>query len=171
MDDGFAELSRLIPAPIAGAGSTVGWGEIEGALGVRLPADYKRLVDCYGIAEFAGFLRLIVPQAMAAVAREVLEDEIPLREEWPDQYPYTFHPEPGGLLGWATTNNGGWICWLTEGEPDGWPIVVWARRPMWFHRHELGSAAFLCGWLTGRITSLVPPRHDEPLYRECAPRP
>ncbi|MEJ3744763.1 SMI1/KNR4 family protein [Actinomycetes bacterium KLBMP 9797] len=157
MSQQLPKLVRLVPPPAEPARPD--WDEVERDLRLRLPTDYKGLVDRYGDREFGGFLRLLDPRVLALTAREILDDEAPLREqEDPAQYPYPFHPEPGGLLGWATTHNGDWLCWLTAGEPDAWPVVVWQRRPMWYHRHEAGAVGFLYGWLTGRVTSLVPPR-------------
>lgn len=35
------------------------------------------------------------------------------------------HLELGGLLPWGATSNGDLLCWLTDGDPDTWPTVVW----------------------------------------------
>jgi hypothetical protein len=155
----LAELFRLAPPPAEPMRAD--WDEVEHDLGLRLPTDYKGLVDRYGDYEFGVFLRLLDPRTLAPTAREILDDEIPLRTEWPHQYPYLFHPEPGGLLGWATSRNGDWLCWLTDGDSGAWPVILWQRRPMWHHRHEVRATGFLHGWLTGRITTLVLPPAQE----------
>lgn len=52
-----------------------------------------------------------------------LDQERGSRNSKPEKCPYPFYPEPGGLLPWAGTDNGDRVCWLTEGQPDGWTVV------------------------------------------------
>ena len=37
--------------------------------------------------------------------------------------PYPLSPEPGGLYPWGSTDNGDWLYWLTNGEPDSWRVI------------------------------------------------
>jgi hypothetical protein len=72
-----------------------------------------------------------------------------VRAEDPEPFGYPLYPEPGGLLPWAGTGNGVQLCWLTEGESDAWPVVVFDYG---YHcdRYDLGAVDLLYGHLSGR---------------------
>lgn len=69
-----------------------------------------------------------------------------------ERYPYPLHPAPGGLLIWGTTMNADRLCWLTDGDPEEWPVVVWSSEG-WYETHRTGAAAFVEGWAGGRVRS------------------
>ena len=37
--------------------------------------------------------------------------------------PFEIFPEVGGLLPFATSPDGDWVCWVTHGPPDDWTVV------------------------------------------------
>ncbi|AGZ43412.1 hypothetical protein [Actinoplanes friuliensis] len=112
------------------------WAAVEASLGgLRLPADYKRLVDAFPHGEFGGLVRVVRPgvpdgpeSAYPEYYLRLLDDLREQREiEW-GIYPHPLYPERGGLLPWGDTLSGQLIFWLTEGDdPDAWP-VVWTDR-------------------------------------------
>lgn len=69
-----------------------------------------------------------------------------------ERYPYPLHPAPGGLLVWGTTMDADRLCWLTGGEPEDWPVVVWSSEG-WYETHRTGTAGFIEGWTCGRVDS------------------
>ncbi|MFF3059357.1 SMI1/KNR4 family protein [Streptomyces sp. NPDC057909] len=88
-------LVRLSPSP--GGGRTVKWSAVEEALGIALPADYKRLVQMYGGGLFAGVLRLLepgCPNAMYDLVAQTAEREEILAElrEAGEGKPSELHP-------------------------------------------------------------------------------
>ncbi|MFD9876944.1 hypothetical protein ACFWXJ_22380, partial [[Kitasatospora] papulosa] len=42
----------------------IDWHQVEGALGVQLPEDYKRLASTYGPGSFADYLRIYQPDGV-----------------------------------------------------------------------------------------------------------
>jgi hypothetical protein len=58
-------------------------------------------------------------------ARRQLEAERMIRAERPSDMPFSLHPERGGLFPWAMTDNGDRLYWLTEGDPNHWPTVIY----------------------------------------------
>lgn len=46
-----------------------------------------------------------------------------------DDNPYPLYPQHGGLLAWGLTQDADYLFWRTDdGDPDGWPVVVWLRQ-------------------------------------------
>ena len=88
-----------------------------------------------------------------------MEDFGPLRESSPEEHPYPSFPEPGGLLAWAVTGDSAQMCWLTEGPPESWPVVIWSRDND-YERFDSGAGAFLDGLTSRRISSEL--LHHEP---------
>lgn len=135
-------LVSLAPPPAVPVDATGDWPA------VALPSDYRDLVTRYGKGVFNDNVMLRVP-----VDVDLLDVDRDLREEFGDEnYPYPLYPEPGGLLVWATTSDCGRLCWLTVGEPDEWPVVVWMPRA-YYERHEMGAVALLEAWLSGRLVT------------------
>ncbi|WP_431895935.1 SMI1/KNR4 family protein [Nonomuraea sp. bgisy101] len=153
------DLVRLVPPPAVPVDANGDWREVEAALGLVLPTDFKLLIERYGRGRFVDFLMPLTPfgdnELLVRHARHLLDGERSFRESNPDKCPYPFYPEPGGLLPWAGTDNGDRLCWSTTGEPDGWPIVVWNPRGWTYDAHDMGAVAFLHGWLSGRVSTTV----------------
>ncbi|MFB6437355.1 SMI1/KNR4 family protein [Streptomyces sp. NPDC056411] len=161
-DSHLARVTARVPPPVEAVNGRGDWVDAERALGTRLPDDYKRLVETYGRGDFWGALCLCTPFGADNPVRleaNLLEDFGPMRERWPEDYPHPFFPEPGGLLTWAVTDSGAQLCWLTEGSPESWPVVIWSRDAD-YERFDGGVAAFLDGWTSGRISSEL--LHHEP---------
>lgn len=77
----------------------VDWAQIEAHLGMRLPGDYKRMVETFGTGAFDGYLDL-------------------------NEEPWT-HLRDDGLLIWAGTEHEDLYCWrIDDGDPDSWPVAV-----------------------------------------------
>ncbi|GIF67475.1 hypothetical protein Ais01nite_55100 [Asanoa ishikariensis] len=152
---GIDDLVRLVPPPSRPVHADGDWAEVERLLGVAVPADYRALVAAYGAGQFAD-IGLLTPFTDAGThanlvwqAGDFLGRFADARDEFPEDFPYPLHPEPGGLLPWAGTGNGVQLCWLTEGDPDAWPVVVFdfALR---CDRYDLGAVDLLHGHLSGR---------------------
>ncbi|MRH93565.1 SMI1/KNR4 family protein [Nocardia sp. SYP-A9097] len=158
------DLVRLVPPPANPIHAFGDWGQIEAALGLELPMDFKSLVEFYGVGKFVDFITPLTPfgprNFLVQSAQKLLDSERPFREENPEQCPYPYYPEPGGLLEWAATDNGDRLCWVTDGEPDTWTVVAWNPRACDYHAHDTGAAAFLHGWLSGLVDTTVFPAYN-----------
>ena len=91
------------------------WRRVWLSLGCQLPGDYEALVGRYGLGSFddvwlwtpftrRSWANLIVQ------AKDLVELHEPLRSEYPEDFPYPLYPEPGGLLEWASTGDGDYLC-------------------------------------------------------------
>ena len=153
------DLVRVVPPPGDPVGARGGWREVESELGLGLPADFRALVECYGLGQFLDFITPLTPFGPVNLlfdrARRLLEGERSFRDSHPDKCPYPFYPEPGGLLEWAGSDNGDRLCWLTEGEPGEWTTVVWNPRGWYYDAHEMSAVSFLLGWMVGDVSTSI----------------
>lgn len=123
------ELAAFLGSPGAGP-RPVDWASVERALGTRLPADYKAFADAYPAIFVNEYLRVSHPSSSNPAYNLLQDAQVrtnSLREltaEFPDMYPHPVYPEPGGLLCWGNNVNREQCYWLTEGDPDGWRVVV-----------------------------------------------
>jgi hypothetical protein len=46
------------------------------------------------------------------------------RARFPDRLPLPPFPEPGGVLPLGRTDNGDELYWVTDGDPDDWPVAL-----------------------------------------------
>jgi hypothetical protein len=146
-------LVSLAPPPARDVRET-SWTEIEEAIGLRLPDDYKAFTGLYGFGQFDDFLYVYVPGARAEeydlLARRQ-EDLETLRELGPEpETPADPEVRVGGLLPWGTTDNGDVFFWyLRSGDPSTWTVLVnEGRAPVW-HRYAGSMTEFLVDVLTG----------------------
>jgi hypothetical protein len=56
------ELVALVP-PLSGGSARIDWTTIEESVGLRLPSDYKAIVEAYGPGVFDDFLWVLQPLA------------------------------------------------------------------------------------------------------------
>ncbi|MFJ9831224.1 2-oxo acid dehydrogenase subunit E2 [Streptomyces sp. NPDC101169] len=97
----------------------VDWAALESRLGTALPADYKRMVETFGVGAFDGYLDL-------------------------NQEPWTELREDG-LLIWAGTEAEDVYCWRTDGDDPGrWPVVVRSFDNTRDLAFGPGTARFVC---------------------------
>ncbi|MEV6490990.1 SMI1/KNR4 family protein [Actinoplanes sp. NPDC051633] len=141
------DLLLRVPPPAAPIDARGDWAAVEAALGCGLPADFKILIERYGRGEFGSLAYAYSPfgDGGPSIVDEasVVDIEAEERAEFPSDYRYPLFPEPGGLLVWGGTSNGDRLCWLTEGPPDEWPVIVWTPRGAFYERHDGGAAAYL----------------------------
>ncbi|MEU8803022.1 hypothetical protein [Spirillospora sp. NPDC048819] len=66
-----------------------------------------------------------------------------------DDVPFPIYPDAGGLMSWGMPEDGSLCCWLTQGHPDEWTIVV-ASEPDYWH-YEGTITEFLVDVLIRRV--------------------
>lgn len=154
----LADLERVAPAFLPHRSETarpIDWDLLHGRLGTVLPADYREYCSYYPPLSIDDFMSLLVVRpgreerwvAMQAeeldVVKSLDDDEMPEH--------YTFHPDPGGLLLWGTSNEGDMFFWRNSGsDPDQWPAVVFTRNSDWWE-HEGGALSLVVGLIDGSV--------------------
>src|SRR5829696_7595805 len=129
-------LRELLPPPAepVEAGRPDGWDEIEAALGTGLPGDFKAFTELYGSGMVDDFLYLFNPFAAGEDGNLLVETDRVLdgyrqtRARFPDRLPLPPFPDEGGVLPVGRTDNGDELYWVTEGDPDDWPVALLASR-------------------------------------------
>jgi hypothetical protein len=67
--------------------------------------------------------------------------------------PFDVFPDHGGLLPFSLDEANVRMCWLTQGRPDSWPIVImWQRGPDGFQVFNVTLVEFLTRILIRDIT-------------------
>ncbi|MDW5327413.1 SMI1/KNR4 family protein [Plantactinospora sp. KLBMP9567] len=157
----FDELRRVAPAQTGRTGADVDWPGVEDRLGLRLPDDYKWLVETYGPGSFDDFLRVFQP----GYPQQVLDLEHQReRTNWAMDYlrerghaiPY----ENDELLAVARSDNGDTAYWVLRpsNEPNKWTIALnEGRGPKW-DTFDGGIVAWLAAILSKRVRMDVFPR-------------
>lgn len=134
---GLDALRRLVPPPARPYLGLGDWDELFDALGTRLPREYVDLMEIYGGGAWSSWLNFITPlrreatqgyQGLADFVEQILDGYRSLRADHPQYQPLAVWPEPGGFLPFADSIDGDVLGWLTLGEPDDWPLIVYPRH-------------------------------------------
>ncbi|MEU3744364.1 MULTISPECIES: SMI1/KNR4 family protein [Streptomyces] len=153
-------LERLCPPPPTG-GRDVEWAAVEEALGVVLPADYKRLVRTYGGGVFAGLLWLLepdCPDAMYDLVAQTAEREEILTDLWAmgEKKPPELDEGDVRLVPWGYVEGAGHVLyWLVRPgvEPEEWTVILnEGRGPLW-EAHAMSCSQFIHDVVTDTSSS------------------
>lgn len=147
----LAELEALIP-PTRHSLSEHDWTAIEQRLRLRLPADYKRLVEAYGLGSFDRFIWILQPTETNQHLdlfrqRKTRLDALRVLQADGEVSPFGIEADHEALVPWAITDNGDVCYWVTDEskEPEEWTVAVnEARGPRW-ETFEGSASAFLLG--------------------------
>jgi hypothetical protein len=121
-------LVRLIGLPPRET-PPVDWAAVQETLGLRLPADFIAFASAYGPIDLGEFVWLWSPAGAAArYDHNTYEWLRASRDLDPSSYPYTFWPEPGGLLMWGRSRASHHFFWDTAAstDPQRWPTVIYS---------------------------------------------
>ena len=158
-------LRQLLPPPAdpVEPGRPDGWGEVEGALGTELPSDFKAFTELYGSGTVDDFLYLFNPFTagpdgnLLAEKDRVLDGYRQTRARFPERLPLPPFPDPGGVLPLGRTDNGDELYWVTQGDPDGWPVALLESRATRQEVHPMPVTEFLAALAANQLTSRILP--------------
>lgn len=147
-------LGELISPPDSPVRAYGDWKRFVSANGFFPPDDYRMLIREYGAGTFGDRLHLIEPFNPSWTFMEKVGPECEklrrLRQasgrsgpDWP------IWPESEGLLPWAMTGTGGYVCWRTVGRPDTWTTVVSGDQG--WEEYRVGAVDFLLGLAEGTL--------------------
>jgi hypothetical protein len=148
------ELLRVVSPPDQPLekGDAEAWTKVQQTLGTPLPSDYRDFGIHYGTGYFDDPGRLIIDvwnpfspgyhEQLAGVC-DSLRLELGLRSD--TNVPYGVFPDQPGWLPWGHDMDGNFLCWLTEGEPEAWPIILLTPVRDSFQQLKLSLTTFLAG--------------------------
>ncbi|WP_344626158.1 hypothetical protein [Kitasatospora arboriphila] len=125
-----------------GGRSQVNWESVERKLSLRLPQDYKLLVEAFGAGIFDDNLGLCAPGPGGLDLDLIVADRAQFSDPAPSE------GRTARLLQWATADEHS-FCWLVEDpDPEAWP--VYARSDKWdpWKRFDYSSTEFIHRMLT-----------------------
>ncbi|MFE1363016.1 hypothetical protein ACFW84_02065 [Streptomyces anulatus] len=149
-------LVHLCPPP-ADPPPAVDWAQAERGLGTALPADYKQLVETYGVGVFDETIWLLVPDSAydtGNLRAQTTERDGVLAGLWEagEEKPAGLREAGARILPWAFEGlSGAFLCWLARPgqHPDEWTVLYnEGQGPLW-EPHDMGCLAFLLAVLTG----------------------
>ncbi|WP_328786268.1 SMI1/KNR4 family protein [Streptomyces sp. NBC_00273] len=158
MNNALARLLEIAPAPSQPRDKD--WGEVERALAVELPDDYKELIGVYGGSYWDNYLYVLEPDCpnkhydLLKWAKYQFED---LQDLWTvEKKPAELETEESVLIPWATTDNGECLYWLVLPglAPNEWTVMVNEVSDRWEH-YPVSCTQFLASALTGELQSNI----------------
>jgi hypothetical protein len=158
-------LRQLLPPPAdpVEPGRPDGWAEVEAALGTQLPGDFKAFTELYGSGMVDDFLYLFNPFAAGQDGNLLVEKDRVLaayrqtRARFPDRLSLPPFPEEGGVLPLGRTENGDELYWVTERDPDGWPVALLEARAALLEVYPMPVTGLLAALAANQLTSRVLP--------------
>ena len=158
-------LRQLLPPPAdpVEPGRPDGWAEIQAAVGTQLPGDFKAFTELYGSGMVDDFLYLFNPFTQGPDGNLVVEKDRVLaayrqtRARFPQRLPLPPFPEPGGVLPLGRTDNGDELYWVTDGDPDDWPVALVESRATLQEVHQVPVTGFLAALAANQLTSRILP--------------
>ncbi|MFF2640270.1 SMI1/KNR4 family protein [Streptomyces niveus] len=166
-----AVLLDLVPADSAG-GEQIDWVAAEASLGVKLPSDYRALLDTYGVGDI-GELVILPPLPSDVRGWEgchIGGMTVSLRGLWEDN---------GGvpdvtlgadaILPWGSGMNANEMAWLmNDPDSDKWPVIAWRRHHSWgespWALFDCNMVQFITRMMLGQFEAC--PLGDESLWKQ-----
>lgn len=147
---GLAGLIRLMAPPV-GAGVTVDWEAVQRAWGLVFPADFKAFLAHYGDGLPDLDLSVLVPSTVTPENWD--EPGAPIggmgfitadtRATWVDTAPTGMDVAAEDLVTWGADGSADLYCWLTHGDPEDWPVVLFSHGDDTWTRFDCGMTEFL----------------------------
>lgn len=175
MNRHLKRLIQIVPPPEdpLECGDAVAFLEAEEKLSLKLPDDYKELISTYGSGKWQDFWWHFNPFANSPYSNlfdqslpaddtsggNALSAERAAREDQNRshamgigiKYPHAIYPEPGGILPWARTENGGRFFWLTKGKTGNWSTIYYAGRSPRYEEFKVTCTELVFGAVTGEL--------------------
>jgi hypothetical protein len=132
----WKRLTSLLPVPESPRGLDTDWESIEHELGIVLPSDYKQFINHFGTGLIQGSsldygCLSVWNYREASNNFSLLDDVSSVISEYHDAREkgysliYPFYPEKGGLLPFASTQNGDYFNWRMVGISEKWDVVFY----------------------------------------------
>lgn len=156
-------LLRVPPPPKpAFAAGRLDFERAEALLGLVLPADYKDIVSAYGDGCWQGFWYILNPASPNRNLNLVAQASLGAHSDWGilaaerlgnelAAKSLPLWPDPGGMLPWALTDNGGRFFWVTRGPSARWRTIYYPDRSPEFVDLASSTADIVLGAVTGAL--------------------
>jgi hypothetical protein len=124
-------LQSLVTPPDTPFCANTDWQQVESHLGIGLPNDYKEFISVYGTGSLQSFLHIWNYSDDQSSERDPINDiaEVFSQLEGYKQSGQTLDfrpfPEEGGLLPFASTDDGNYLNWKIDGTPDEWSVAAY----------------------------------------------
>lgn len=149
---------KALVAPTEGSLREIDWTGLERRFGLRLPTDYKQLVEAYGQGAFDGFLWVLQPSEVNRNLDLIRQRDVRLTalrtlQASGEEVPFVVESGDEEVVPWAITDNGDVCYWVTSTstDPDGWVVAVNEARGARWQTFDLSTSEFLLAVLAGNL--------------------
>ena len=118
-------LKKILPVPFSNE-TEYEWAIFFERLGTNLPKDYVDFISNYGSGIINNYIIIYSPFAeleYLELSRNIKSIRTAL-EKHNNIYDFSIYPAKGGILPFGHTNDGDYLCWETNGEPEEWSIFI-----------------------------------------------
>ena len=151
----LSEIGSSAPRP------SVDWGEAERRLAMKIPSDYRDLVNAGGAGLWFGTIRVYRPGDPLS-DRDLLSsaagfEDLEVLWEMGESPPVDPMPADARLIEWASTTAGHVLYWWVEPGllPERYPVYVGSEEGSRWEKFDFTTSRFLLGILSGRIESRI----------------
>ena len=120
-------LKTLVRPPKEPKYSSGDWGAIEDSLGIEFPNDYKEFISVYGSGSLQSFIHIVNYLDNRLSSQELISVVFSQLETYKESgkcEEFKAYPDEGGLLPFANTDDGNYLFWVMDGEPNKWAVAA-----------------------------------------------
>lgn len=143
-----------------GVGVDLDWVEVERALGLPLPQEYKEYVRKFPRGFFNDYVQVITPDRyegrldLLGTFRMVLDNMREMRGDRPQEFPHPIYPELDGVIPWGNSPKGEYFYWVSsDSNPDKWCTAISGSGWHDWEVHSQSMVGLLAGLMTGEVES------------------
>jgi hypothetical protein len=142
-------LQGILPRESAWRPGPPDWSEIEATWGTRFPSDYRWFCETYGPGSINGFTGVFRPVPWGEGRSTMVDATRTAQESFEDSKTSPVdrmlgvreHPR---LIAWGSSDLADDFFWdAKEGDPDGWPIIVFLRDDFLWRQFDMSFSEFL----------------------------
>ncbi|MDO5638603.1 MAG: hypothetical protein Q4G28_01905 [Neisseria sp.] len=142
------------------------WFPIEEKYNIKIPDDYKIIIDELGSIYINEFIWILNPfndnPTINFLASEyLLKTYNYMQEEFPERYTIMFN----NFFPWAITDNGESICWLWDSKKT-LKIGLFDKSQILEEVYDMSTSLFLLNYLTNNIDSMILNNRDSNITGE-----
>ena len=152
-------MKKLPPPTNPIYGGLINWHDIESNFNIKLPRDYKELIEVYGSGAVDNFVWLLNPISNNKNLNFDTVDYIyssyqVMKDLFPDDFTRPKFPNKLSFFPWAVTDNGDTFVWIVDhDDPNDWSVGILGEDETDVVYTNVGTVEFLLKLISKEIIS------------------